>query len=482
MLLRTFSDEEMERFSDFAASPYFNTNNSVLRLVKELRKCHPDFPPERVSKEKLYGKLFSGEKYNDQVMRNLSSQLLKLAKEFLSIEKYNRDEIAKSLGSLEEIKSRRLDSIFNSDYKAISSILSGQKLDEDLFHKMHKLEDMKVFFLLSRDKQKEVYESLAKSGNYLIYYFLIRLSDIYINMKINQDALNEDMGDEFVKEFFEDLNFKKLIGFLESYDVEYGNIFTLYYYRMMCMLYPDDSENFFKLKELVMKNISGLRDVEIAQLMRTLEFVATYQINRGEREFYKELFNLVNLEMRNGFGQYTQGHIITALKFRNTVLVALRLGEIDWAHNYVLERRERLNEESQEVADLTLGMVYFEKGEFEKAIEAVSAIKTEYSLVKVDIKYLLIKSFYELGYDESVVSQLNSFRHLIGTHKQITDITREKGLNFINLAGALVKLKSSPEEDKLKELLEKTNSMNLTSDKTWLEKKVKDILNKRTAV
>lgn len=474
-ILKTFTDDEMKRFSDFISSPYFNSNKSLVRLFNLLRKYHPSFPEDKISKENLYGKLYTGDSYNDQVMRNLSSQLLKLTKEFISIESFNRDETQKSLTFLTEARLRRIDSIFNSEYKLLKSHFSKEKLDENLFHQMHELEDANVIYLIQRDRQKEVYDSLSKSGNSLIYYFLIRLSDIYINMKINQDTLNTDIEKEFVKEFFEDLDFEKLILFLENNKIEYGDIFILYYYRMLCILDPDSSENYFKLKELFLKLMGKLKKVEISQIIGTLEFVVTYKVNRRQREFYTELFGLYDMEIKYQVGQYSNNNKVTAFKFRNTVMVAIRVGELDWAHNYINKYRKKLNDESKELAEYAMGFLNFEKGEYEKSIEALKNIKTDYSLIKVDMKYLLIKAFYELGYEDSVISQLNSFRYLIGSQKQLTEITKEKGLNFINLTTNLVKLKFEPDKDKLSELLEKINSLSLTSDKEWLEKKVKEL-------
>ncbi|MCB0721590.1 MAG: hypothetical protein KDC42_04715 [Ignavibacteriae bacterium] len=472
----------MKRFLDFTASPYFNSNKSVVRLAAQLKKYHPDFQEHLIKKEKLYDKIFSGEKYNDQVMRNLSSQLLKLAKEFIAIDLYNNDEIRKSLDFLSEANMRRLDALFTSERKALKNILQKEKLDEALFLQLHTLEEIDVQFKLHRDRQKEVFESLASEGNYLIYYFLIRLNDIYVNMKINEDALNADIDREFVKVFFEKIDFQNLINFLEQNNIKYGSIFTLYYYRMMCILNPDDSEHYHNLYNLLLKTMSVLKNAEVSQLMGTLEFVCTYKINRGDRSFYKDLFGLYDLERKYKLGHYAPGRIITSFRFRNTVLVALRVGEVDWAYDYIKNYKKYLNKENKELADFGMAMINFERGEYEKSIEALRSIKTDYSMIKVDMKYLLVKSFYELGYDEAVISQLNSFRHLVTSHKEVTDITREKGLNFINLTNSLIKLKDDPDKERADELLDRINTLNLTGDKVWLEKKINDITNKKTAI
>ncbi|HLT24117.1 MAG TPA: hypothetical protein VK004_03240, partial [Ignavibacteria bacterium] len=140
-VLKTFSEDEIKRFSDFVSSPYFNSNQSTVKLFNTLKKYHPHFEGSGVSKESLYKKLFAGEKYNDQVMRNLSSQLLKLSKEFLSIESYINENDTKELILLNELKNRNLDSLYNSDFKSLSGQLEKRQIDFSLFQKLTKLEE-----------------------------------------------------------------------------------------------------------------------------------------------------------------------------------------------------------------------------------------------------------------------------------------------------------------------------------------------------
>jgi hypothetical protein len=481
-VLKTFSEDEMKRFSDFISSPYFNSNQSPVRLFNALKKYYPDFDSSGVTKETLYKKLFEGEKYNDQVMRNLSSQLLKLSKEFLSYEAYKNEPDTKELNLLNELKNRSIDSIFNSDFKAFKGKLEKEKIDFSLFQKLAKLEEIYTSFHLQRDKQSHIYESLSRTGEYLLFYSLIRLSDIYINLRINQDALNADIGNDIVIEYIRNLDLKKLINFIEDKDYKNSGVIKLFYSRMLAVLNPGDNEKYIQFKNLLFSSVDKLTFYEAQQLLGSLEFIATYRINRGERGFYKDLFELYEFQLKNNFYMEHTKKRVRVLNFRNTVLVAVRVGEIDWAENYVKKFKNFLYEENKEMADYALGLIHFERGEFEKTIQSLQHVKTDYSQLKVDIKYLLVKAFFEVGYDESVISQLNSFRHLVTTHKQITDITREKGTNFINLMNLLLKAKYEPDKERILEIKHKLSALNFTADKLWIEKKLLDIENKKTAV
>lgn len=481
-VLKTFSEDEIRRFSDFLASPYYNTNQTLAKFYNVLKKYYPSFEGNGAAKESLYKKLFAGENYNDQVMRNLSSSLLKLAKEFLACDKFNNEKHTKNFILLNELKIRHLDGLFKADYKALHDALAKERVDHELFLKMQKQEELLISFLLLRDKQSQVYESISRAGEYLLFHSLITLCDKYINLKINQDALNADVEKALVIEYFKYLDLDSLIRFIESKNYRNGDIIKLYYYKMAAVLNPENTDYYFRFKDLLIKIYHKVTDMEISQFFLTLEYIATYRLNRGDRSFYDELFFIHDFEVKNKlyFPLIRLG--VRALSFRNKVYVALRVGEIEWAENYVKDFKKYLRNDSKEMEDYAIGLINFEKGNYEKSIESLSKVKTDYSMLKVDIKYALIKAFYELGYDESVISQLNSFRHLLTTHKQITPITKEKGLNFINLMNALIKVKYDHDKDKVNDLFEKLTELNLTSDKTWMEEKLNDISGKKTAV
>ncbi|OWY24707.1 hypothetical protein C7N43_14785 [Sphingobacteriales bacterium UPWRP_1] len=83
-LLQTFSDKEMKRFVEFAQSPYFNKSKNLSRFCELLAKIHPEFSEDSIAKERLYTEVFGiGKPYHDATMRNLISDAMSLAENFL---------------------------------------------------------------------------------------------------------------------------------------------------------------------------------------------------------------------------------------------------------------------------------------------------------------------------------------------------------------------------------------------------------------
>ena len=83
-ILNTFSNEEFRRFADFVSSPYHNTNKKLVALTKALEKFYPQFELPALTKEYLFTKIFGQKKYNDQMMRNLFSEYLKICENYIA--------------------------------------------------------------------------------------------------------------------------------------------------------------------------------------------------------------------------------------------------------------------------------------------------------------------------------------------------------------------------------------------------------------
>ena len=86
-LLRTFSADELRKFSDFVASPYFNKKTPVENFWKILKKYSPAFDNEKLNREIFWNELFPEKNFNYGVMKNLIYELTQLTEKFMSVKK-----------------------------------------------------------------------------------------------------------------------------------------------------------------------------------------------------------------------------------------------------------------------------------------------------------------------------------------------------------------------------------------------------------
>jgi hypothetical protein len=151
-LLKSFSEEEIKNFKEYLESPYLNKNTRALKFFNVLRKYYPGFESKKLEKEKIYIKLFPGKKYNEQSMKNMNSELLKLGKDFLTLNEYIlKDGTLRSVNLLGPLNYKKLDTMFNKELKTLEPALKDTKLMEDpMFYNLYKLEICIMVLFMTR--------------------------------------------------------------------------------------------------------------------------------------------------------------------------------------------------------------------------------------------------------------------------------------------------------------------------------------------
>src|SRR5438034_704455 len=90
-LLKTLNKNEFKEFEKFVKSPFYNEGRNYENFFQILKKNYPDFDQDSITKEKIFNQLYPGKPYNDEIIRKIISNLLKLAKQYLSITGLKRE-------------------------------------------------------------------------------------------------------------------------------------------------------------------------------------------------------------------------------------------------------------------------------------------------------------------------------------------------------------------------------------------------------
>jgi len=478
ILLRSFSKEELKKFKDFLKSPYFNKNETLLRYFSELKKNFPEFDAEKVTKEEIYHKLFNGKKYNEQVMRNLTSELNKLCKEFLIIEFNRKDIYENKLNLLKQMIPRQTDSVFQSELKIFESELKQiSQLSERNFYYLYQLEDAKIGFHLERNEQPLVFDKVLKSGEYLILFFLLNLTKTISNLNVNKQSYNVKYESNLPQEFFDKTAIEDIIEYMKVNKVEFSETAELYFYRVICNTYPYDEKYYYKFKSLVMRNINSLNRIEVYGLFNALETFCLIKISSGNAEFNEELFDIFNLEIKKGFYKYSDTSPVTFMKFRNTYLAGINFKKYEWVKNFISNYRNDIIESDREnVIKIATAQLDFETGNFEKVLEGLADLKADNIYSKIDIRNLTAMSYYELGYTDTDLSIIDSYKHFLTASKNLSEVFRKSHFRFINSLHSLIIYKEKNQKDKLRELKETLTLFKNERRIRWLIDKIDKLI------
>ena len=90
--LKALSKPELNRFEKFVQSPYCNSKQQLHNLFKLIKPHFPSFTSPKLKREKVFAKLYPGQRFNDAKLRRLSTELVKLYEPFLIAEEINEFE------------------------------------------------------------------------------------------------------------------------------------------------------------------------------------------------------------------------------------------------------------------------------------------------------------------------------------------------------------------------------------------------------
>ena len=82
-LFSTLSPEELRRFRKLLQSPFFTTNEHLLKLFDVLKKYAPAFDSPKLTKTQIFQRVFPNAAYDDNKMRTLMKNYTKLLEDFL---------------------------------------------------------------------------------------------------------------------------------------------------------------------------------------------------------------------------------------------------------------------------------------------------------------------------------------------------------------------------------------------------------------
>lgn len=476
-LLKSLDIEEMKAFRDFLASAYFNKNRRVLNLFDTLKKYYPGFESKSLTNEGLYRKLYPGKRFNEQIIKNLKYELLKLGKEFLAVQSYmSAKDIEKDFKVLSELSTKKLDSLFKKELKVLENKLNNNPVDELYFNSLMRLEMEKSSHILRRTlREWEITEHLEKSSECLIFYFIIKFSKVYLDHLMNVEKnFSEESTPADV--FFKNVNFEKVLEYLKDNGSKYYPIISMYYYRILAFKHVENERYYRLLKKLFYENFKLLGRYEQFSVIYTLENVNVIRINKGIQTDTGELFGIYDFQVKNKLYNSMPQLPITAVKFRNIVVVAIGRNEIDWAEKFVKEHgHELLSEIREQIINICYSYIYFSRKEFERSLDVLKKVSSVSYLYKADVKLLTIQNFYELGYYEEVLSSIESYSKTLKTGKQMPDWHKKAMLNRITFIAELTKAKAADDRVLIGKLKEKFDKSPEHKKSKWIYMKMEEL-------
>jgi hypothetical protein len=478
-IIKTFSKEELKQFKDFLRSPFHNTNQNVVKLFDIIRKYLPEFESASLEKENLFKKLYPGKKYNDTVMRILSSDLLSLAEEFLSYRRYKKNPFTEKKFLLEELKERKGDALFNKHFKEAEALLNKEgSIDETYFLNRYELETAKVNFLISADRQDESGAHLLKTGEYLVNFFLMNVLNISQELTEHEEVLNEKYDFNLADMILKNTDLEKVMAYLKERNYEYYHVLEIYYYMNRCAGSKTEVKNYALLKDAIGRNLGQFRSEAQYNLFLILESCCITLMRYGIGIDYADLMNVYEMMLEYKIFSDNRKNFMQANLFRNIFYTSVALKKYEWAEKFVNDYHSYLlPEQRADMFNYTKSVLNFERKRFAEALEQISKVNYNFFVFRYEAKTLTMKILYELKLFEQALSLIDSFSHFLLKNKKVPEIYKRQFMNFLKYCRTLIKKSQRKEQFSsldAAELKKQISGEKEIINKTWLLEKAEE--------
>jgi hypothetical protein len=464
--LRTFSVYELNQFSKFINSPYFNVNQKITDfygLIVEYLKKKEEI---QLSKQEIFKDVFPEEnEYQDDKFRKLNTDLLKLVEEFMALSTYNDNELSKYTYLLEALKKRKLVKLYKTRISKAQTLSERQLERSSSFYFFNYQLEKIIFEITEFDiKRTEKTNIDAISENLDIFYITEKLK-LYADMVSRKKFASHEYKMLFIDE---------ILHHLESNDYSSYPTVSIYFQILKSQIEPDNTIHYYELKHLISQHIDKFETAEGTQILGSAMNYCVGQINANRNEFLKEFFELMKGYLDKEF--YFEEGKLNPFVFKNIIVTGLRLKEYNFVEDFIFNYKNKLPEDFQENAiSYNLAQLYFYKKEFKKVLLHLTNL--EYSDISYNLgaRSLLIATYYELSEYDPLQSSISSFAVYLSRAKgTIPEKRRISYLNYTKMVKNMSNLPPNNPKQK-KKLIEKFEKSEGIASAIWLKEKINEL-------
>ena len=471
-VLKTFNSEEMQEFSKFISSPYFllkkKLSSQILsKLFDNLKKSHPEFRSDDINKKRVFEKLYPDKEYNDSIMRNLISNLFKLAERFLIQKEFEYDEVQNNIYLIKQSYRRKLDKHLEKAVISGNKILEGRNKNSDYYYNKFMIADHESFYM--NRKGISIEDKMQECSDYFFHFLIMRSLQIYMLLVNQRTIMKHDYKLILMDEVLEHLS--------NNLD-DYNHIPEIrIYYNLLNLFIKGEEKYYYELKRLKEKHINYLDDIEQNNLYVCLGNFCIKKITEGKTEFNRERFELDKEYIKSGLleiKQYIKLHL-----FLSIAMNAIELREYEWVEKFLGDYSDRLPAEYVQFSVNYLNAeMQFAKINYDESLNYLSKIKIDFSYHKQLIRNLTLKVYYETNSLEEAIALIDTSKHFLKRDKQVPQSIRDEYQNIFGYLGELINIRLKPNISYVDEkniLLKKLNTEEGFRQKNWIVEKVKEL-------
>ena len=330
------------------------------------------------------------------------------------------------------MKKKNLDKFLERRYEKRIEELRRSKIYEDFFKDLALVYREYLSLALKTNdtgNQVEIYRQYD-NFNFLKVVNELILNSFNCNVSLSPYAKSES----FVTiDFFDTIDFRKVLELIDKRTPEYTGIISLHYsvHRLLSQKlglvdYDEVKNRFFSL-------IGRFSDeLNTSTFQALTEFLIMRREICGDK-VDRELFELFRQKEALGLSGDFKEQKIGYNHFRDNILIALKVDEIEWAEFFLNKYSGSLpdNHKHNEI-NTGKALISFAKSLYNDSLAFIQSLKKTYFIHYNDYFRISIKANYELGRYEECIDLAELFRGYLGRHKDLSSSFVLNSKTFIN--------------------------------------------------
>ncbi len=470
LLLLVFDKKELRELEKFVESPFFNTDKSVIRLFKWLKK-HLENKKQAPTKHMTYIRTFTDKTLTTnaltpaeaQALNVVSSKLTQLVFNYLAWKKMESNKAYKQHLLLQSFLDNNAPDLFRLHFTKIYPQNKTRQISAETYYNQYLLEyDFSRWNLQQKRNIQQKDNLQSVSDNFVLYYLIQQL-------ELGCEMLS------FSRAYKTLYNYDALTNALEMTALpQFRDQPLIKIYRTAVLILKNEQTTHFEQ----LKNLLDSHEHEIARRVLNDMYIlatnfCTRRIIAGQTEYLEELFQIYQLMSEKNL--LVEGEYIPVDKMKNIISVACQLRHFDWIRQLIEDSKLLIAPRFREsVYYFGIGTIHFYKGELQEAIShliRVDDIDINYHLSG---RFVLMKAYYDLDEDFSERTEqiFKSFIAYIKHNKVISTVNKEGYTNFTKTLISLYRIKHMVGKRSLEVVENRLQNYSRVSDKKWLLEKI----------
>ena len=452
-LFKSLDRNDRKQLRKFVRSPFFNSREDIISLFDYIDKNLDAGGSPKMAKEKVFAHIYKKQPYDVDMFYYPMSSLTQLILKYLAINELENDTPQYNHFLNKALRQRGADKIYEKTLVDAKKHIENQPLRNSQYHFQSyriRSEEFEARHRLKRSGDFELQEMTSDFHYYTIAEILRLASALASHQSISKKEYYQPLLDSVLKISEQHLNIPAIAANFYIFKVQSGK----------------DTEGvyFQKLKNEITENQKLFTDNELRDLLTVAINYAIRRQNIGELSYTREAILLYRWGFDNEI--FLDNGIISPYAYNNTLLLALKIEEFDWAEKFLNDFKSFLHErDGDNIYKYNLALFLFRKNDFSKAMKLLQEVNIKEVLFNLDARRLLACIYFQLNEFLALDSHIESSKIYIHRQKDI-GYHKEMYSNFFKFLEKLLKLNNSQEEKQ--KLHDEINEAKLVAEKKWL--------------